>query len=74
MMGVDQNISWGNAVNIQPTSLEPKDKGLVLIGKTHLAYYIREGDTLYIYEANWIPGKVTQRQLNIKDPSIRGYL
>lgn len=73
--GISQSISLGNAWDIFPWYLEPRDSGMVITydGKGHIAYYEKDGEYIDIYESNYIPCKPSTRRLTIGDPIIRGY-
>ena len=74
-IGLSQSISLGNAKDIFPWYLEPRESGMLITweGGGHVAYYEREGDSLHIYEANYVPCSLGTRNLTIGDPVIRGY-
>ena len=71
------NESWGIAKNITPSQDKPYLGGVVLtnegpFGHTGYIVDIKDGK-LYIEEANYIPGQVSIRSLDIDSPVIRGY-
>lgn len=74
-IGLSQSISLGNAKDIFPWYLEPRDSGMVITyeGGGHVAYYEKEGDLLHIYEANFVPCSVSTRKLGTNSSVIRGY-
>ena len=74
-VGLPQSISLGNAKDIMPWYLEPKESGMIITyeGGGHIAYYKKEGEYLSIYESNFEKCKTGVRQLKIGDPVIRGY-
>ena len=77
VLGVPQSVKWGNAKDLKPTVEKPYVGGLVLTreGKFgHVAVITKiEDSTLSVIEANYIPGVVSTRSLNLDSPVIRGY-
>lgn len=73
--GHPQSEVWGNAWEIKPLYQEPQEFGIIITrdGKGHIAYYERVGDTLYLYEANFVPCQLSTRKLSIDDQVIIGY-
>ena len=74
-LGLSQAVSLGNARDIFPWYLEPRESGTVITweGGGHVAYYEKEGDVLYLYESNFIPCQVSTRTLPVGSSVIRGY-
>ena len=74
-VGLSQSISLGNARDIFPWYLEPRDSGMVITyeGGGHVAYYEKRGDLLDLYEANYISCRVSTRTISSFDPVIRGF-
>lgn len=73
--GISQATSLGNAKDLFPWFLEPRDSGMIITydGGGHVAYYEKTGDILKIFEANYIPCKTSTRQIRVGDPLIRGF-
>ena len=74
-VGLSQAISLGNAWDIMPWYLEPKESGMIITydGKGHIAYYEKDGEWWDGYESNFEKCQTSIRRLPISDPSIRGY-
>lgn len=75
MAGIPQSTSLGNAKDIFPWFLEPRDKGMIITweGGGHIGYYEKIGDKLRIMDSNFEKCTETVRWLDIGDPVIRGY-
>ena len=65
---------FGNANTLRPTHYDPHVGDWVLFSN-HVSVIVDiRGQTLYLWESNYIPCKASQRTIQVDDPTIKGYL
>lgn len=75
-LGVSQNVYWGNAGEIKPTTKEPIVGGLILTreGDGHLGVIISyTSQSVTFDDSNYLSCEETRRELPIDSLLIRGY-